>query len=654
MSCRRKERTRTRRRTNLVALLGCSLFLLGAAPATAAPAWLAPLDLSLAGRDAIDPAVAMDDAGGTVAVWEREGATPFTRAVQASTRSPGDAFSAPVDLSVPAQDPQVAMTPGGQAVVAWWHFENPPGAYVLQTSTHTAGGGFSIPEDVKQLASGMTASAIQLVVNAAGDAALAWTSRAQPEPTVEEEEAEEEPDPVTVVEVSVRPAGGSFSTPETVSPVVAEKNAGGPEIAIDGSGGVMAIWRFGNAEAGFAVEAAHRPAEGEFAPEALFEEGENADSPDVAMDSAGNAILVWVHPQGEDRIVAASTRPPNGEFSTPPVDLSPTGAEAFTPEIAMTPSGEATVIWTLIGGASDQSVQAAARPPGGEFTSPQDLSVALEEPLAPALALSTANHAVVTWSGLSGANHAVRAVTRSGGGGFSAPAELSATGPFFFPDPTVDRSGDATVVWSGEKGADKIVQAAGYDAGAPEIRGISIPASGTVGVPVQFSVDPFDVWPIASTNFSFGDGEFADGASVSHAYSAPGTYQVTATATDPAGSSVSAGGTISIAASNDFSIGKLKRNKRSGRATLFVQVTGPGKLALFGRGAKKVRRVGKRPGVVKMPVTPTRRSLKLLRRGKNVKVRTTVVFDPTGGSPARRHRVVVLVMKARHRAHHRH
>ena len=126
----------------------------------------------------------------------------------------------------------------------------------------------------------------------------------------------------------------------------------------------------------------------------------------------------------------------------------------------------------------------------------------------------------------------------------------------------MDEAGDAVAAWRRDNGAKDIVQAAGYDANPPELRNLSVPATGTVGIPVSFSVEPFDVWSISASAFDFGDGGSAPGNSTSHAYTAPGTYQVTATATDPAGSSTSANGTISILASNDFRLGKLKRNKR--------------------------------------------------------------------------------------------
>ena len=140
------------------------------------------------------------------------------------------------------------------------------------------------------------------------------------------------------------------------------------------------------------------------------------------------------------------------------------------------------------------------------------------------------------------------------------------------------------------------------------LQGLSIPASGTVGVPVALSASPFDVWPIASTSFSFGDGSTAQGTSVSHVYRAPGTYNVTVTAQDGAGMAVSGQGTISIRPSNLFRLGRLSLNRRRGTAVLALYVPGPGEIALSGRDVRKILRRPQGVAKVKVPIAATGRA----------------------------------------------
>ena len=613
------------------------------------------MDLSAPGRNAHDATVAMGNAGGTAVVWRREGTTPFNGAVQAAVRDPGGAFSAPVDLAVPAQDPRVAMTPGGEAIAAWWRSEG--STYALQVSARPPGGSFSPPVDVAMIPTGASPGRIELAVNASGDTALAWIDRDFPELTPEEEEENEEkeeneePVPsvsrVPFVKGSVRPAGGAFSEPKAVSPLPLRvgKSATEPSVAIDAGGDATFVWGYSD-ETDRVIQASTRPAGEDFLPfEAVSDPGGVASSPDVGMDSAGNAIAVWTRFDGDDFIAQASIRPPEGEFAPPVDELSPIGANAGSPQIAVAPGGTATVIWNL-STAEAGDVQSTTRPPGGSFTPAEDISVPGEEPIYPRLALNQAGDALVTWSGLSQvASRVVRGVIRPAAGEYSAPVVVSASDSAFFPEGAIDLGGNATVVWDRSNGTHDIVQAAGYDADPPQFRGVSIPAQGTVGVPVGFSADPFDVWPIASTVFSFGDGATGVGTAVSHVYAAPGSYPVTVTSADPAGSTVSTGGTISIAPIYGLKLGKHKRNRKRGIVRLTVIVPGPGKVVVRGRGVKRKQRRAAKAGRVTIPVISKGKWLKRLNRKGKARIRVIVSFTPDGGDHSVNRRPLVVLIK---------
>ena len=92
----------------------------GAGSAWAAPAWLAPQDLSAAGQHAYDPQVAVDGRGNAIAVWQRFDGT--NTIVQAAVRAARASFGAPQDLSTAGQtayDPQVAVDGRGNAIAVW-------------------------------------------------------------------------------------------------------------------------------------------------------------------------------------------------------------------------------------------------------------------------------------------------------------------------------------------------------------------------------------------------------------------------------------------------------------------------------------------------------------------------------------------------------
>ena len=93
----------------------------------------------------------------------------------------------------------------------------------------------------------------------------------------------------------------------------------------------------------------------------------------------------------------------------------------------------------------------------------------------------------------------------------------------------------------------------------------------------------------------------------------------------------------------------LKRNRSNGRAVMFVRVSEPGRLFLWGRGALPFRRATGRAGRVRLlvrPRIPLKRYLK--RRGKG-RIRISVALEPFSGAPGRIFERPVLLKRRRRR-----
>src|SRR5262245_20363618 len=86
-----------RRRGLWAGLIACAARLL-AAPVASAGVWLPPQDLSAAGRDATNPAVAMAGNGSTTAIWEKKNTNDAGFHGEAVTREPSQQFSSPGEL----------------------------------------------------------------------------------------------------------------------------------------------------------------------------------------------------------------------------------------------------------------------------------------------------------------------------------------------------------------------------------------------------------------------------------------------------------------------------------------------------------------------------------------------------------------------------
>jgi hypothetical protein len=98
--------------------------------------------------------------------------------------------------------------------------------------------------------------------------------------------------------------------------------------------------------------------------------------------------------------------------------------------------------------------------------------------------------------------------------------------------------------------------------------------------------------------------------------------------------------------SNDFSFGKVKKNKRKGTAKLTVKLPGPGELDLA--KTKKVKadeQSVEAAGKEKLSIKPKGQAKKKLNRKGKAKVEAKVTFTPTGGAPNTEGKKIKLVKR---------
>ncbi len=505
------------------------MLIAGSASASAAPRWVDLGVLSAAGQSVLHQHVGVDQAGNATVVWERSNGT--NTIVQEATRSAGavaaagtliGSFSAPVDLSAAGQnanDPQVAVDPAGDAVVVW---ERSNGSNtIVQAATRTAGGSFSTPVDLS--ASGQNALAPQVALDQAGDIVVVW---------------ERSNGTNKIVQEATRTFGRPFSSPVDLS--APGQDAVEPQVAVDHTGDAVVVWERSNGS-NTIIQGTSRPDHGSFStPVDLSAAGQNAGDPKVAMDAVGDTTVVWDRSDGSNSIVQELTRPRSGSNSIP-VSLSEPGQNAGSPEVAVNPAGDQVIVWVRFDG-SNPIVQGTGRPAGGTFTAAADLSTAGQTATTPQVAIDPGGDSIALWDH----DNTVAFANRSAGRSFSAQADITNGG---FPQVAMDQAGDAVGVWGNSDGSNLLVDAAGFDFAGPQLRGLAIPTSGAVGVPVSFVVSPLDVFTGSATGWIFGDGKTASGDTtrVSHTYKSPGKFEVTVSSTDFVGNTSTASGAITIA-----------------------------------------------------------------------------------------------------------
>jgi hypothetical protein len=614
----------------LLALLGG----VGPAPAAAAPAWLAPVDLSAPGQDATEPAVVADFSGGVAAVWSRDDGSHTV--IQSASRPAGGAWSPAVDLSAAggdATEPRIAVDSLGDLTAVWSRSD---GSHtIIQSSSRPAGGAWSSPLDLS--APGRDASEPQLAAGPGGDVAAVWRRFDGFDQRVQ---------------AAIRPHDGAW--PPAIDISAAGENAGEPRVAF-GPAVAVAVWsRLGSSTV---IQSSSGSPGGGWTPAGDVSEG-GAEEPEVAVDAAGGATAVWSRLDGSDLIVQGAGAQAGGPWSAP-LDLSEPGRDATEPALAVDAAGDATAVWSRLTTGSFSVVQSSSRPAGGAWSqavnlSPDEMSTAVE----PEVSAAPTGGEVAVWARSVGAPTVIESASAPGAGGWTSPIGLSVLGRSADePALGIDPTGDGIVAWSREDGAHTIVQAAGRDAAGPQLRSLSIPSVGNVNRPVAFSVAPFDVWSaIGPISWTFGDGAAAAGAAVKHTFGWPGTYTVTMTAADSLGNSSGAIRRIEIF--NKASAGRNVR-ARGGRALLRLRCPSPvgctGLARLIARIESKQggRTIGRRvqigreafsipgPATTTVPVPLTRKGRAQLGRSGRAGLRTQL----TG--PGVKHRVVLLLKPAR-------
>jgi Ca2+-binding RTX toxin-like protein len=258
------------------------------------------------------------------------------------------------------------------------------------------------------------------------------------------------------------PGGAGELKPDRISP--AGFSGSSPRIASDGSGNVIAVWRELDDDVA-AIRAAFRPRGGSFGEsQRISLPTVGAESPEVAMDTAGNAVAVWQESTtGRDSVVEAAIRPAGGEWSAPQA-LSDAAEPAFNPDVAIA-YGHVTAVWV----ARDSwrpVIRTESRTMTDAWSVPETVSGPIGPTYTPTIALDDHGGAVVAWLWSDGANRLVEAAVRSTDGSWSRPEQLSGPGrDASSPAVATDGDGNALVGWIRGNGIWTAAQTAARPAG---------------------------------------------------------------------------------------------------------------------------------------------------------------------------------------------
>lgn len=504
--------------------------------ASANPTWLAPEGLSASGQSGEFSDVAMAEDGAAAVSWEHSNGT--TNVIEAAVRPPFGGFGKPLVLSPTGQSctfAQVAVDGAGEALVAWMNDT----ASAIEVASIVDG--LASPP-VKLTPEHESVSFPAVAIDEHGAAVVAW--RQAPAPGSEE-----------LVEARYRPAGGAFGPTQKLSTELFELGTV-PHVALDAAGEATVVWgeQQPSGSKTFLMQVATRPATASsFSVAQLPGEIETESvslEPSLAANAAGDTVIGWVETAGggSNDTLHLTERPAGGQFAA--VQISEAAASSTSLAVGVDGAGDPSVAWE---GTDPQSssIDFASGPKGGPLSGATPLS---SPGIFPSLAENAAGDVLVGY--FAPLSHSATASYRPVGGSFEAPVAVSpheqavaVGGPGLETQLTValDARGDGLFGYSAV-GTEAIVTQSSLDAAGPALEGLSIPATGTAGDPVSFTVAPRDqLSTVAGTTWSFGDATTVAGASVTHTFAQPGAYSVSVTSTDAFGNSTTQTGKITIA-----------------------------------------------------------------------------------------------------------
>src|SRR5206468_3355408 len=111
-----------------------------------------------------------------------------------------------------------------------------------------------------------------------------------------------------------------------------------------------------------------RPVGGSFRrPQTLSAPRSDSDEASLSVNSAGQAAVTWIvdTPGHRHFRIGAAFRDRPGKPFAKPHFLTPAGRDAFSPSIALDERGRALAVWAIPGAGDGFQVLAAVRPAGG-------------------------------------------------------------------------------------------------------------------------------------------------------------------------------------------------------------------------------------------------------------------------------------------------
>jgi len=337
-----------------------------------------------------------------------------------------------------AQMPRLAVNAAGEAVAVWMQ---PGGGFGISiwANRYTPAGGWGTAQ---RISGGIEVpQEAQVAIDADGNATAVWQQR-------------NDAGTNTDVWTNRYTAGSGWGTPVLIE--TGSGPAGGPQVGVDASGSVIAVWAQQVGGRASIVAARYVAGSGWGTPMTIENDDKSSISvPQIAVDGAGNAVVVWawvVDTGGFNFVYNISANryvPGTGWGTAVPIDSNTMTPDPM-PQVALDGAGNAIAVWHRRDGSVD-SVATNRYTVGAGWGSATLLET---DPAITSrnarVAADGAGNAIAVWEQYGGAITNVMASRYSAGSGWGSPVliESDDAGSAYTPQIVIDADGNATALWS--------------------------------------------------------------------------------------------------------------------------------------------------------------------------------------------------------------
>ena len=348
-----------------------------------------------------------------------------------------------------AASPQVAVDAAGNALAVW---QQSDGTRInIWANRYTAGSGWGSAVLIETDNAG-DAYSPQVTVDAAGNALAVWY------------QSDGTRSNIWANRYTVGSGWGNAVLIET-------DNAGdaySPQVTVDAAGNALAVWY--QSDGTRSNIWANRYTVGSGWGNAALIETDNAGDaffPQVAVDAAGNALVVWYQSDGIRYNIWANRYTAGSGWGTAALIETDTG-EALFPQVAVDAAGNALAVWYQSDG-TRYNIWANRYTAGSGWGSATLIETDnAGNAVNPHVAFDAAGNALAVWDQLDGTRYNIWAnrYTVDSGWGSAALIETDNTGSAAGSQVAVDAAGNALAVWHQSDGTRDSIRANRYTAGS--------------------------------------------------------------------------------------------------------------------------------------------------------------------------------------------